>query len=124
MDAEDRLRTHPTERLAASVQRVDLAESAAALRAEAHASVAGHRQLAIVRHGTVSMILFAFEAGGHLKEHQTDGEVIIQVLSGRLLVSVAAEEITLAAGALHRAAPRWYGRMTTRRRPPSEGRGA
>lgn len=105
MAAEDRLRTHPTDRLAAAVQRVDLVDAAAALRAEAHASVAGHRQLAVVRHGPVSMILFALEKGGHLKEHQADGEVIIHVLRGQLSVTVAGEEVTLAAGQLLALAP-------------------
>ena len=105
MTAEDRLRTHPADRLAAAVQRVDLVDAAATLRAEAHAAVAGHRQLAVVRHGPVSMILFAFETGGHLKEHEADGEVIIHVLRGRLSVTVATEVVTLAAGQLLALAP-------------------
>lgn len=105
MASDDRLRTHPTERLAAAVQRVDLVEAAATLRAEAHAAVAGHRQLAIVRHGPVSLILFAFDKDGHLKEHQTDGEVIIHVLRGQLSVTLGAEEVTLAAGQLLALAP-------------------
>lgn len=51
------------------------------------------------------MILFAFEKSGHLKEHQADGEVIIHVLRGQLSVTVAAEEVTLAAGQLLALAP-------------------
>lgn len=105
MPADDRLRTHPTDRLATDVQRVDLADAAVALRAEAHASVSGHRQLAVVRHGPLSMILFAFEKGGYLKEHQADGEVIIHVLRGLLSVTVAAEEVALTAGQLLALAP-------------------
>jgi quercetin dioxygenase-like cupin family protein len=105
MSADDRLRTHPSDRLATAVQRVDLAAAAATLRAEPHAPVAGHRQLAVVRHGPVSMILFAFEKDGHLKEHDADGEVIIHVLKGRLTVTLATEEVTLGAGQLLALAP-------------------
>lgn len=105
MPADDRLRTHPADRLAAAVQRIDLADASARLRAEAHASVSGHRQLALVRHGPFSMILFAFDEGGFLKEHKADGEVIIQVLKGHLLVDVAADEVSLTAGQLLALAP-------------------
>ncbi len=75
------------------------------MRAEAHASVSGHRQLAVVRHGPLSMILFAFDEGGYLKEHQADGEVIIHVLRGRLTVTVASEDVTLKEGQLLALAP-------------------
>ena len=105
MTSDDRLRMPPTDRLAAAVQHVNLADAAIALRAEAHASVAGHRQVVVARHGPVSMILFAFEKGGQLKEHQADGEVILHVLRGRLSVTVAAEEVVLAAGQLLALAP-------------------
>jgi quercetin dioxygenase-like cupin family protein len=105
MTETDRLRPHPKDRLAAAVQRVDVVDAAARLRAEAHSSVSGHRQIALVRHGPVSLILFVFEEGGFLKEHQADGEVIIQVLAGRLSVTVAMEEFTLGAGALVALAP-------------------
>lgn len=104
-NTEDRLREHPKERLAASMQMINLAEAVAALRAEPHAPVAGHRQVALVRRGPVSIILFVFEADGILKEHSTDGEVIVQVLSGRLAVTVGQEAFQLAAGELIAIAP-------------------
>lgn len=100
MTADDRLRAHPKDRLAAAVRQVDLAHAATQLRAEAHASVAGHRQLALVKHGPLAVMLFAFEKDGVLKEHQADGEVVIQVLKGRLSVDVAGEAIVLTAGML------------------------
>lgn len=105
MTTDDRLRTHPTERLEAAVQRVDLTDAATKLRAEAHASVSGHRQLAVVRHGPFSMILFAFDKEGFLKEHEAPGEVIIHVLRGRLSVAIAADDVVLAAGQLIALAP-------------------
>ena len=100
MTSSDRLRQHPEERLSPSVQIVKLAEVAAKLRAEAHGSVSGHRQIAIARHGPVTNILFVFEAGGLLKEHRTDGVVNIHVLSGRLQVTVHDELHEMAAGEL------------------------
>lgn len=105
MSTDDRLRTHPKERLAAAVQRVDLARTAAQLRAEPHAAVAGHRQLALVRHGPLAVILFAFEKDGAIKEHRADGEVIIHALKGRLVVDVGDEAITLTAGTFVALAP-------------------
>lgn len=100
MMSDDRLRAHPKDRLAAAVRQVDLAQAALQLRAEAHASVAGHRQLALVKHGPLTVMLFAFEKDGVLKEHQADGEVVIQVLKGRLSVDVAGESLVLTAGML------------------------
>jgi len=105
MVPDDRLRTHPKERLASPMQQVDLAAAASQLRAEAHGSVSGHRQLALVRHGPITMILFAFDQDGRLKEHQTDGEVIIQVLKGQLAVNVAGETCVLHAGSFVALAP-------------------
>jgi quercetin dioxygenase-like cupin family protein len=87
------------------VQHVDVAEAAARLRAEAHDGVAGHRQVALVRRGPVSLILFLFEAGASLREHRADGEVTIQVLAGRLSVSAAGEAFDLGPGELVSLAP-------------------
>lgn len=105
MTLEDRLRTHPKDRLAPPVQHVDLAAAAAALRAEPHAPVAGHRQLTLVRRGPVSIILFIFEKGGFLKEHRADGEVTIHLLSGSIEVSAGGEAVLLGGGELISLAP-------------------
>ena len=105
----ERLRPHPEDRLASPVQVVDLAAAAAELRAEPHAPVAGHRQIAVVRHGPVTIIQFVFDEGGLLKQHRADGVVTIHVLGGRLKVivddearEVGRDEImALAPGVLH-----------------------
>lgn len=88
MTTSDRLRQHPEDRLASPVQLVNLAAAAQRLRAEQHDPVAGHRQIAIVRHGGATLILFVFEADGLLKEHRADGAIMIQVLTGRFQVGV------------------------------------
>jgi len=101
----DRLRTHPKERLAAPIQRIHLAEEAAKLRAESHAPVAGHRQVALVRRGPVSLILFVFDADGFMREHSAAGEVTIHVISGRLTVAAGEDEMHLGPGELVSLAP-------------------
>jgi quercetin dioxygenase-like cupin family protein len=84
---------------------VSLAATAAQLRAEPHAPVAGHRQIAVFRHGPVTMLQFVFEAGGLLKEHQADGVVTIHALSGRLMVIADEQPHELGAGELVALAP-------------------
>ncbi len=105
MNPPDRLREHPEDRLAPPVQVVDLVASAARLRAEPHAAVAGHRQMAVVRHGPVTVILFTFEANGLLKEHRAEGALTIQVLGGRLEVVVDEEGREMGPGELLALAP-------------------
>ncbi len=105
MSTDERLRAHPRERLAAPVQRIDLPRAAALLRAEPHAPSAGHRQVTLVRRGPFSLILFLFEAGAVLKEHRTDGEVTIHVLSGRLAVTADGHSSELGAGGIVALAP-------------------
>ena len=131
MSPGDRLREHPEDRLASPVQAVDLAAAAARLRSEAHAAVSGHRQITLVRHGPVTVMLFLFEPQGLLKEHRAEGDVIIQVLSGRLQVTADEASRELGAGALlalvpglpHsvRALVATEMLLTIHRRPPAPG---
>lgn len=92
MPDSDRLRPHPGDRLDPTLQFMDLAATATALSAEAHPAVDGHRQMTLFRRGPVTLIEFVFAPGGHLKEHQADGVVILHALSGRL--RVVADEST------------------------------
>lgn len=103
--APDRLRQHPEDRLAAPVQLVDLTETATALRSEAHNSVAGHRQIAVYRHGPVTIVSFVFEPDGILKEHSADGVVTILALSGHIRVIAEEQAYDLTAGRLLALAP-------------------
>lgn len=105
MSPNERLREHPEGRLAAPVQLVTLAAAAARLRAEPHPSVTGHRQITIVRHGPVTLVLFVFDTDGLLKEHRAEGIVTIHVLDGRLQVMADGETHELEAGALLALAP-------------------
>jgi quercetin dioxygenase-like cupin family protein len=105
MNAPERLRAHPENRIAFPVMVVDLKAAAAQLRAEPHPAIAGHRQIAIARHGPVTIILFVFEADGLIKEHRAEGEVTIQVLAGRLQILAEDEGHELKAGELMALAP-------------------
>lgn len=105
MSPTDRLREHPHDRLAAPVQVVDLNSAASALRAEPHDAIAGHRQIALVREGPVTVILYVFESDGNLREHRADGEVTIHVLKGTLEVELSDEKHQLRGGQLLALAP-------------------
>lgn len=84
---------------------VSLADAAARLRAEPRRAVTTPQKVALVRQGPVSVILFVFEQGAVLREHQADGEVIIQTIAGRVAVTVAGGEVELGPGALVSLAP-------------------
>lgn len=105
MSTSERLRPRPEDRLAAPVQLVDLSEAAETLRREAHGAVAGHRQIAVFRHGPVTIVSFVFEPNGILKEHKADGVVTILALSGHLRVVADEEPYDLTAGRLLALAP-------------------
>ena len=106
MTPDERLRPQSHERSVESIQQFDLAAVTARLRAEAQASVAGHRQAVLVRRGPLTVILFAFEADGCIKEHHTDGAVTIHVLAGRLEVTVDGAVLPLGRGELVTLAPK------------------
>ncbi len=101
----DRLRPHPEERLAAPVQLVDLTTTVAGLRTEPHAPVGGHRQIAVYRHGPVTLLLFVFEPEAVLREHRVDGVVTIHCLAGHLRVVAEEEAHDLTPGRLIAIAP-------------------
>ena len=84
---------------------VDLATTATQLAAEPHDSIGGHRQIAVFRHGPVTVLLFSFQPDGLLKEHQTDGVVTILSLAGRLAITAQDKVIELAPGQLLALAP-------------------
>jgi quercetin dioxygenase-like cupin family protein len=105
MSPSRRLRPHPQDRLAATVQVVDLTAAAMQLAAEPHDSVAGHRQIAVVRSGPVTVLLFVFQPDGLLKEHQAEGVVTIHGLAGRLAVTADDRVVELAPGHLLAMAP-------------------
>lgn len=99
MPDSPRLRTHPQERFAPIAQAFDLEEAADRLRAEAHEPVDGHRQVALYRHGPVTLLLFLLEPDATL-QYEAPGLVTIHVLKGELQASVEGEQHTAKAGQL------------------------
>ena len=105
MSIEDRLRPHPHDRWSGAPHPMDLLGAARDLRAEPHAGIEGHRQVAIIRDGPVIVVLFAFEAGAVLKAHRAPGTITIHALSGRLRVTVSGAAHELPTGTLICLAP-------------------
>ena len=48
--------------------------------------------------GTARLVLFAFKAGQHLKEHRTSSQILVQVLRGRITFTAAGNSVRLQAG--------------------------
>src|SRR5215218_8523160 len=102
---EDRLRPRPAERFAGTEHALDLPAALRALRAEGRPATNGHRQITLVHHGPVRLVLFAFEAGGRLPEHRAPGWLTVHVLRGAVRVRTPDAHHTLAAGHLLALAP-------------------
>jgi quercetin dioxygenase-like cupin family protein len=95
-----RLRTHPNERFAGTEHALDLTSAFAELEAEAHNSRDGHRQITVFHRENATLVAFAFEEGGQMREHSAKGLVVIQVFSGQIEVQTAAQSHNLTAGQL------------------------
>lgn len=97
---ENRLRESPSERFAGTEHFFDLNAQSAALKNEGSIARSGHRQITLLQQGTVTMVLFAFEAEGELKDHAAKGLVTIQLLEGALEVRTPEKTHALTAGTL------------------------
>jgi quercetin dioxygenase-like cupin family protein len=102
---DERLRPPPSSRFAGPEHQLDLAATLLALRSEASNAANGHRQIALMHQGPVRLVLFAFDAGGRIKEHTAPGWVTIHSLRGTVLVRTPNEVHRLTAGTLLSLAP-------------------
>jgi quercetin dioxygenase-like cupin family protein len=100
-----RLREHPQQRFAAHEQFFDLQAAVEHLAAEEGMTADGHRQIALYRHGPMTVGLFIFERGGRLPDHSAEGVVMLQTLSGALEVKTAARTHALTPGQMLVLAP-------------------
>ena len=100
MERSGRERQDPEERLAGDAHLYDLGASAQGLREESQAARHGHRQVTLVHHDGITVVLFDFEAGGELPSHVADGLVMIQVIAGRIDVATPENTHAMAAGSL------------------------
>ena len=118
MEPPDRLRPHPSDRWSHEVKVIDLTSAVAGLHAEGYPAIAGHRQIALGRHGPVTLLLFVFEKGGLLKQHQAEGVVTIHALNGHLEVAIGDQLSEIKQGQLLILPPRL--RHSVRALEPSE----
>jgi quercetin dioxygenase-like cupin family protein len=100
MNESNRLRTHPHERFAATEHAFNVQESLAQLRGESRPTQNGHRQITLFHQTPVTMVLFDFEAGGELREHQANGLVCIQCFEGHITVSTPEHSHELTGGTM------------------------
>ena len=100
MTQPDRLRESPQQRFAPPVQLFDLTQAATRLRGEPHGPRDGHRQVALDRHGPMTLVLFTFEPGGIFKDHQVPGMATLIVVRGHVRVSSDEGDHELRPGQL------------------------
>jgi len=48
--------------------------------------------------GAARIVLFAFRAGQHLKDHRTSSQILIQTLRGRIMCTMADRSVEVRAG--------------------------
>jgi quercetin dioxygenase-like cupin family protein len=96
--SDERLRPHPSNRLAGPAVLLNLPDLARALQAEPHPAKDGHRQVGLIHRGPLRLLLFTFEAGGGLPEHRAPGHVVIHCLRGALHVEAGAAQHRLGPG--------------------------
>lgn len=95
--SEERLRPHPSTRLAGPVVELHFAEFARMLREEAVEAKEGHRQTGLIHRGPLRLLLFTFEPGGRLPEHRAPGHIVIHCLRGELSVNAGGIDHQIGA---------------------------
>ena len=95
---DERLRPHPSTRLAGPAVALNFGDLGRALRAEPHPARSGHRQAGLIHDGPLRLLLFTFEPGGRLPEHRAPGHVVIHCLRGELAIEAGGSEHRLGSG--------------------------
>jgi hypothetical protein len=121
----DPTRRPPRERFAGSEHVFNLRGIAAGLRNECAPVRGGHRQMTIYHKMPFTLVLFDFEAGARLTDHQADAQVTILALTGLLEVTTPAQTHQLPEGSLLVLEPgRATRRVRTRASPDAPHRGS
>ena len=101
MAQDTRLREHPDQRFTGNEHLVDISATAKELSAESFsAGGSGHRQVALGKHGSMTLMLFSFANGGSIPAHTAKGEVTLHVLEGRLDIKTDNKTNEMSAGQL------------------------
>jgi quercetin dioxygenase-like cupin family protein len=92
--------------LSASGNTIDLKQEIARLKLE-HDWLTGHRHgRTIVKDDGINVALLVMKRGEQIHPHQTKGPITIQVIDGRITVTLAGQSHTLTPGILF-ALDRW-----------------
>ncbi len=97
---DERLRTRPSERFSGSEHLFDLNAEAEKLRHEPGGERNGHRQITLFRRSGISLVLFVFEPDGYLVDHQADGFVTVEVLTGEIRMTTPRGEHPMPQGSV------------------------
>ena len=95
-----RERRDPDDRFAGDEHLYALAAVARDLQQEEQEARDGHRQVTLVHDDGITVVLFAFEAGGRLPDHSADGLVMIHVVTGAVDVATGSGTHAMTAGSL------------------------
>jgi len=91
--------------LSAPLLQLDLAEELRQVRHELRAGTAGHVAKTLSKYDDLRTVLIAFEPGGCLDRHQTQGRVCIHVLEGSVAVRIGEQAFVLGRGGLLHVGP-------------------
>ena len=85
--------------MAAPYLEFDLQAEFHRLKAESAWSM-GHNSRTLIKYDDLRVVLMALQARAHIPEHQTDGRLSMQVLSGHIQVRAAGRTFNLHPGGL------------------------
>jgi quercetin dioxygenase-like cupin family protein len=97
-DHEPHRRTHAPP-MAAPYMEFDLLAEVHRLKAEATWST-GQNARTLVKYDDLRVVLTTLQSGARMPEHQTDGRLSVQVLSGHIQVRASGRTFNLRAGGL------------------------
>ena len=93
-------RRPPRERFSGTEHVFDLLGIATELRYEDGPVRGGHRQMTVYSNSFVTLVVFDFDAGARLADHQADAQVTILALGGLLEVTTPTQTYRLPEGSL------------------------
>jgi quercetin dioxygenase-like cupin family protein len=92
-------------RLDALMLRLNLPQELEELRQGAPFRTNGHNGKTLVKHPDLRVVLMAFKSGANLRQHRTVGRLTLQMLEGRVRVTLESEQIELSTGMLFALGP-------------------
>ncbi len=91
----DYLRSH---QISGEILRLDIEHESTAILEAARSAGTGHAAKTLVKDGPLRVVILGFTAGSALREHNSDGPISIQALSGGVDVEVEDRSERLESG--------------------------